>query len=105
MQGQEENGLLKPPTSVESTDLPAEGLAQMKILTMDEADMLRATRAFINNHEFTDIEIDTICCVKKVCFELTELIVKSCPASRQRSQALGNIEQVLMWVEGSLKNQ
>lgn len=109
--GQNEDGTLTPPTSQEKTDLPLEGLNEatkkempVRMLTLDEADTLRAERTFKTNPVRNDFQIDTCACMKNLAYDFSMFLINHCPPSRQRSQALANLEQVVMWAEKSIDN-
>jgi hypothetical protein len=116
MQGQNTDGTLQPPKAHETTDVSVKDLAEqqgkpvqqtqgIKMLTMDEADSLRAERAFLLSYDPSDSDLKTMYCLKKVAHELSRMIINKCPASKERSQALGNVQQVVMWAHEALKNR
>ncbi len=55
----------------------------------------------MTNHRPTDEEITYIECLREKFIALGEM-VQACPASRERSLALTNLEQALMWAVASI---
>lgn len=113
---QENDGTLKPPTSIESTDLPVEGLSKMpnispdltecipiQRLTLDQADLLRANRAF--NEGRPELPAWFKMGLNNIAFQFSEYIIKNCPEGKERSQALGQVHAAKLWaVEAGIRN-
>lgn len=56
----------------------------------------------MTNHRPTDAEIETIEGLRGEFIELAGLIEDACPESRERSVAMTNLEQSLMWAVASI---
>lgn len=112
--GLEPNGMLKPPRPLEDTDVKSEGLAhpelptqptpqpEMKMMSMDEADTMRASIAFRKKPVEYIQELDVL---NEMALQLSLSVVKLCPAGKERSQALGNVQQVVLWARASIENK
>jgi len=108
MPGQNPDGTLEPPTAHETTDITLKDMSKqegaMRILTMDESDALRATRAF-TNHPQTHENLLIFTELHNHALDFTDLIIKSCPAGKERSQALGSLQQCVQWAKASIENR
>lgn len=97
---QENDGTLKPPSSQEQTDLPVEGLTQpapMVRLTLDQADTLRAERAYTGEPQ--SLPQWFLSALDNQGFQFSMWIINNCPEGKQRSQALGQIEAAVIWAQ------
>lgn len=56
----------------------------------------------MTNHRPTDDEIAVIEGLRGEFIELGELVESACPSSRERSLAVTNLEQALMWAVASI---
>ena len=61
-----------------------------------------STRWNMTNHRPTDDEIETIEDLRKDFMDLADAVENECPASRERSLAITNLEQALMWTVASI---
>jgi hypothetical protein len=76
---------------------------QMKRLTLDEADQLRATRAFQEPKEpLPEWFIEAL---NNHAFFFSKFLIEKCPEGKERSQALGQIQAAALWArEAGVKN-
>jgi hypothetical protein len=103
---QNQDGTLKPPEIREVTDIPLEGLgnqASMPIrrMTLDEADEFRAERCF-KYHAPKPDQIPRYTLIRDYGKQFAKLLIEKCPAGKERSQALGNIQQTVMWANAAI---
>lgn len=105
MEHQETDGTIKPPSISEQTDLPVSGLTQpapMRRLTLTEADMLRAEKAFGTYKEPLPVHI--VMGLNNLCLQLSEFIIKNSPEGKERSQALGQVHAAKLWAVEAMQN-
>lgn len=106
MQSQNQDGTFQPPTSQESTDIPAEGLGnpqpmEMKRMTLTEADLMRARRTYSPLVQ-TDEMLSKRKMFNEIALEVAKVIIEVCPEGKERSQALGSLNQVVLWCQASI---
>ena len=98
---QHQDGTLKPPSSQEQTDLPVAELSkkplEMVRLTMDEADELRARRTFMSDNETLPEHL--LIALNNHAYTFSEFIINNFQEGRERSQALGQINAVVVWAK------
>ena len=100
MEHQEQDGTLKPPSSQEQTDLPVAELSkkplEMVRLTMDEADVHRALNTFKHSN-ILPLHIETT--LNNRAYDFSMWIIENFQEGRERSQALGQINAVVVWAK------
>lgn len=97
---QQPDGTLTPPSSQEQTDLPVAELSkkplEMVRLTMDEADTLRAARTFKDEETLPE---HLLIALNNHAYAFSEFIINNFQEGRERSQALGQINAVVVWAK------
>ena len=95
---QQPDGTLTPPSSQEQTYLPVSEISkkplEMVRLTMDQADALRAHRTFKDEKQLPEhlkIALNTR------AYEFSMFLIENFQEGRERSQALGQINAVVVW--------
>ena len=98
---QQPDGTLTPPSSQEQTDLPVAELSKKPLdlvrLTMDEADELRADRTFGFDGE--PIPVHLLIALNTRALEFSRFLINNFQEGRERSQALGQINAVVVWAK------
>ena len=104
-EGLNADGTLKSgsPFGLETPGPKLEDLSQTpKVLTMDESDRLRADRNF-SHRSPNENQISRYNFLEASCRRLSIEIIENCPPSKERSQALGSVQQACMWAKDAIK--
>ena len=105
MEHTDKDGLLRPPSIQEQTEIPLEGLTPQPIrrLTLDEADLYRATKAFVDTKQ--PLPSWFIMGIHNHAYSFSKYIIDNCPEGKERSQALGQVHAAVLWaMESGIKN-